>query len=335
MPVGFDVGTYNLIVSKRGEKEEIKNRKEVNCFLELPLENPFMFNMLKGANVPIIERDKVAYVVGQRAVDMAYTLPQIQLRRPMKDGCLNPQEKDAFRILSVMMHSLIGEVQNDQDVVYYSVPANAVNQETDADYHSAVLQSIFKAYKVNNKNIKAFPINEGLALIFAELADKQYTGVGISWGAGMVNLCYAIFSQPVFQMSLINSGDWIDKMAAKACGESTTVINKEKTKIDLSKPPTNLMERAIKTQFELLIQKTVSEIKKAIQSAGAKAHVERPLDIILGGGTCSPPGFVELFEEAVKESHWPIPVGKVIRPKDHLYSVANGCLLAAENSMIS
>lgn len=332
MPVGFDVGTYNLISSRRVENE-IKNRKEVNCFLELPLENRFMFNMLKSANVPIIEREKVAYVVGQRAVDMAYTLPQIQLRRPMKDGCLNPQEKDAFRILSIMIHSLIGEVEKDKDILYYCVPANAVNQETDADYHNSVLQSIFKAYNVNGKKVQAFPINEALCLVFAELFEKQYTGIGISFGAGMVNLCYSIFSQPVFQMSLVNAGDWVDKMAAKACGETPTVINKEKTKIDLTKPVNNLVERAIKTQYELLIQKTVSEIKKAIIAAGAKAHTEQPLDIILGGGTASPAGFVELFQEAVKESEWPIPVGQVKRPDDHLYTVARGALIAAENHM--
>jgi hypothetical protein len=334
MAIGFDVGTYNLISSRRGENSEIKSKKEVNCFLELPLENRFMFNMLKNAKVPIIERDKVAYVVGQAAVDMAYTLPQIQLRRPMKDGCLNPQEKDAFRILSIMMHSLIGEVKKDKEILYYSVPANAVNQETDADYHNSVLQSIFKAYKINGKTIQAFPINEGLALVFAELLEKNYTGVGISFGAGMVNLCYAIFGVPVFQMSLVNSGDWIDKMAAKASGESTTVINKEKTKIDLNNSPNTIIERAIKTQYELLIQKTVTAIKKAILEAGAKANTDQPLDIILGGGTASPPGFVELFRDAVKAADWPIPVAEVRRPDDHLYSVARGCLVAAENAQL-
>jgi len=332
MGIGFDVGTYNLVSSRRVENE-IKSRKEVNCFLELPLENRFMFNMLKNAKVPIIERDKVAYVVGQSAVDMAYTLPQIQLRRPMKDGCLNPQEKDAFRILSIMIHSLIGEVEKDKDILYYCVPANAVNQETDADYHTSVLQSIFKAYKVNNKTVQAFPINEALCLVFAELAEKQYTGIGISAGSGMINLCYSIFSQPVFQMPLVNAGDWLDKMAAKASGETPTVINKEKTKIDLTKPANTLLERAIKTQYELLIQKTVTEIKKAIIAAGAKAHTEQPLDIILAGGTASPPGFVELFKEAVKQSQWPIPVGEIRRPADWLYSVARGCLIAAENHM--
>lgn len=48
--------------------------------------------------------------------------------------------------------------------------------------------------------------------------------------AGMVNICYAMYGNPVFSFSIVNSGDWIDKQAAKATGESISFINKEKTK---------------------------------------------------------------------------------------------------------
>jgi actin-like ATPase involved in cell morphogenesis len=330
--IGFDCGTYNLICSKRGENGEVKSRKEVNAFLEIPLDNRFTFNMMKKAKVPLIERDNIAYVVGEAAVNLAYTL-QLDLKRPMKDGCLNPTEKDAFRILSIMIHSLIGEVTNDKEVIYYSVPSNAVNQETDADYHQKVLEDIFKKYKVKDKTIEAFPINEGLALIFAELMNKQYTGIGISFGAGMVNLCYAKWSTPVFQISSVNSGDWIDKMAAKATGESTTVINREKTKVDLLKSPTSLIERAIQAQYRILIEKTIATIRKAITEAGNKIRTEVPLDIVIGGGTASPNGFEQLVREAIESSPFPVPLGEIIKPKDHLYAVARGCLVAAENAV--
>lgn len=339
MAIGFDAGTYNLISSRRTPEGEIKSRKQVNCFIEFEVnnENRFLLNIMKTAKppVPVIERESKAYVVGQAAIDMAYTLPGVTLHRPMKDGCLNPQEKDAYKTLQIIIHSLVGEVDKDKEIVYYTVPANAINQETDANWHSSVLKSIFKSYNINNKTVQAFPVNEGLCLVLAELLEKQYTGIGISFGAGMVNLCYAIYGQPVFQISLVNSGDWIDKMAGKASGETSTVINKEKTKIDLGKYPTTLMERAIKTQYELLIQNTVASIKKGIVEAGTKAHTENPLDIVLAGGTASPPGFIELFTEAVKEAKWPIPVGEIKKPADHLYAVSRGALIAAENHSIN
>ena len=333
MPLGIDCGTFNLVVARRGEGDEIKSKREINAFLELPLENRFVFNMMKKAGVPLIERDKVAYVVGESAVNMAYTLNELSLKRPMKGGCLNPEEQDAFRILSIMIHSLIGEVDKDKDVVFYSVPANAVNEKTDADYHDKVLQSIFKAYKINGKTVNAQPINEALALIYAELGHKMYTGIGLSFGAGMVNLCHAIFAQPSFAFSLVNSGDWIDQQAARASSESPTIINKEKMKIDLTKPPSSLVERAIHGQYMILIERTVAEIKKALLGADKKIRSENPVDIIIAGGTSSPNGFTELMSEAIKASKWPIPVGEIKRPADHLYAVARGCLIAAEESM--
>lgn len=329
--IGCDCGTWNLVTSRRGENGEIKSKREINAFLEIPLDNPFTFNMLKKADVKLIERDKVAYVVGEAAVSLAYTL-QLDLRRPMKDGCLNPKEKDAARILAIMLHSLIGEVENDKEVVYYSVPANAVNQETDADYHQKVLEDIFKKYKVNGKTIQAYPVNEALALIFAELAERNYTGIGISAGAGQINVCYAIFSQPVFSFSSVNSGDWLDKMVAKATGETVTVANQEKMKVDLAAMPTSPIERAVKYQYEILLTKTIANIKKAVTEAGNKVRAREPLQIVLGGGTASPNGFVEMFKTIWDEADIGIPVENVIRPKDHLYAVARGCLVAAENA---
>lgn len=335
MALGFDCGTYNLICARRGEKNEVKYKKQVNAFIELPLEERYLFNMMKKANVPIWEKDSIAYVLGEHSVKMAYSLKdRIELKRPMRDGCLNPTEKDAYTILMVILHSLIGKVDTDGEILYYSVPANAINKETDAAYHTKVLESMFKKYKVEEKTIQAHPINEGLSLVYAELEDKNYTGIGISFGAGMVNFCYSIYAAEVSSFSIVNSGDWIDNQAAKACGETAAFINKEKTKIDLSKQPSGMVERAIMTQYRLMVENCFQNIKKAIVEKGNIRHPEDKIDIVIGGGTASPPGFVELVKEVVNEANLPFPIGEINRPEDHLYAVARGCLVAAEVSQV-
>jgi len=178
--------------------------------------------------------------------------------------------------------------------------------------------------------VEAHPINEGLALVYAELAEKAYTGIGISFGAGMVNLCFSIFGAPVFQFSLVNSGDWIDRMAARATGETPTYINKEKMKVDLTKDSDSLVQQAIKAQYEIMVQKTVTGIKKGLVEAGNKARADHPIDIVISGGTSSPKGFDDLFKKTITSTDMPVEVGEIIRPKDPLYSVARGCLIAAE-----
>lgn len=329
--VGYDAGTYNAIACKRNSDGNFVYKREINAFLELPLENRFVFNMMKQAGVPLVERENVAYALGEAAVNMAYTLPALELKRPMKDGCVNPKERDAFQIMNIMAHSLIDPVDSDETKLYYSVPANAINQETDADYHSKVLESIFKSY-VSDEGYKVTPkpINEALAIVYSELQKKAFTGVGVSCGAGMVNVCFAMYGNPIFQFAIVNSGDWIDKQAAKAVGESPTFINKEKTKVDLAKEPTNLVERAIITQYRLMIEKTVQGIREGLASAKQAVKSENPVDFVVAGGTSMAKGFTDIFSQTLKDAKLSIPVGEVIRPAEPLYSVAKGCLIAAE-----
>lgn len=335
MAIGFDVGTYNLVCCSRNDQGDLVYKREVNAFLSMPLENDFVFNMMKMANVPLILREdvKIAYALGEASVNMAYTMTQLELKRPMKDGCVNPKEQDAFHIMNVMIHSLLDEVQKDREVLCYCVPANAINEETDADYHQKIVEAIFKAYKSDKGyTVDARPINEGMALVYAELKDKMFTGIGVSCGAGMINVAFSLFGAPVFTFAIVNSGDWIDKQSAHATGETIAFINKEKTKIDLTKEPKSLVERAIMTQYQLMIEKTVMQIKKGLEGNKDKnAKLDAPVDFVVAGGTASPPGFDKMFEKLLREAKLPIEVGRVIRPADPIFSVARGCLVAAEN----
>jgi len=333
MAMGVDCGTYTLVSAKRDKANDFQLKKEINAFIEIPLENRFVFNMMKSAGVPLIEKDKMGYALGEAAVNMAYTLPSLELKRPMKDGCVNPKEKDAFQIMSIMLHSLIDPPARDGEKLFYTVPANAINVETDADYHSKVLQAIFKGYESEEGyKVDPVPINEALAVVYAELAKKAYTGVGISCGGGQVNVCYAMYGNPIFQFSLVNSGDWIDRQSAKATGESPTFINKEKTKVDLRKEPQNLVERAIITQYRLMIEKTIQGIKEGLANAAKSVKSEHPVDFIVAGGTASATGFTDIFAEVLKQADLSIHVGDVIRPSEPLFSVAKGALIAAENA---
>lgn len=335
--LGFDCGTYNLVCCSRGEENKFIYDREVNAFIEISLEDNFTYQMMKTCDdpVPLIKRKNKAYGIGEKAVRMAYTIAALDLKRPMQAGCVNPKERDAFEVLNIMIHSLLeGNVKDGNDLLYYSVPANAINEETDAEFHQKTLQSVFDGYESENKSkVQAYPINEGLALVYAELKENNYTGLAASFGAGMCNICFAMFGAPVFQFALVNSGDWIDKQAAKATGETTTFINQEKTKVSLNKAPENLVERAIQTQYRIMIEKTVNGIKKGLSDIGKKARTDKPMDIVIAGGTSMPVGFDTLFRDIIKQADLPLALGNIIRPSDPLLSVSRGCLIAAENSL--
>ena len=101
-------------------------------------------------------------------------------------------------------------------------------------------------------------------------------------------------------------------------------------KVDLTKEPSSLVDRAIQTQYRIMIEKTVSGIKSGLVDAGKKARTQNAVDIIIAGGTSLPVGFDSLFKTVVEQAKLPIQVGEIVRPKDALFSVARGCLIAAE-----
>lgn len=340
---GIDVGSYNLVSCRRNKDNNFEFIKEVNAFIKIPLDNPFVFNMIKSSEwkdekgriikVPIIERENIGYILGEAAVQMAYSFGNIDLHRPMSSGCVNPKEIDAFQILNIMLHSMINAKQ-DGEPLCYCIPAESMNtEEIDINYHQKILESIFKSYR-SEEGYKVNPIfiNEALALIYSELSLKGFSGIGISFGSGLINACYSLFSNPLIKFSINNnSGDWIDRQVAKATGESPSFVNIEKTKISLSKPGNTLMERAIKTQYEIMIEKAIQGLQKGFANLKG-GQIGKEADCVVAGGVSSPEGFVELFEEALNKAKLPLKIGKIFRPEDPLLSVARGCCLAAEAS---
>ena len=72
-------------------------------------------------------------------------------------------------------------------------------------------------YEVNS-------INEGLATVYAEMEESNYSGIGISCGGGLCNVCLAYLSVPVLSFSMPKAGDFIDHSAASVTGERANRI---------------------------------------------------------------------------------------------------------------
>ena len=64
------------------------------------------------------------------------------------------------------------------------------------------------------------------------------------------------------------------------------------------------------------------------------ARLDEPINIVVAGGTASPPGFDTLFEKFIREAKLPIDVGLIIRPEKPVLGVAQGALIAAENASV-
>ncbi|MEW6216026.1 MAG: hypothetical protein AB1478_12620, partial [Nitrospirota bacterium] len=164
-----------------------------------------------------------------------------------------------------------------------------------------------------------------------ELADKNFTGIGISLGAGMVNVCLSYISVPIFKFSVTKAGDWIDQQVAVAVDEAASRVSAIKeSSLDLSKErDLSKIESAFSIYYNHLIEYVIENIKQEFNKVGGMPGMVEPMTIVLSGGTSLPNGFRERFKKILDQLKLPVPIGEVRMAAQPLRSVAKGALIAA------
>jgi hypothetical protein len=106
------------------------------------------------------------------------------------------------------------------------------------------------------------------------------------------------------------------------------VIKEEQ--LDLSRDPKDGLEKALHIYYDDLVVTLVEALRKHILTAEKLPKTDRPLPIVLAGGTAKPRGFRERFDKVLRERRWPIEIGPVRLASDPLTATARGALIAAQ-----
>jgi actin-like ATPase involved in cell morphogenesis len=327
--VGLDIGT-GFISCAEEEEGNIKFRKVRDAFFKL---NPSKFlegsannfgeGMLKNAGAHYVKVDDQLYVLGDDAFKFANLFHQ-ECLRPMHKGVLNSKQPVSNLMVSELVKAVAGPPQAEDDILYYCVPADPIDADFDVEYHKQILNGTFKDLGYKNINV----MTEGLAVVYSELSDTQYTGIGMSFGAGMVNIVLGI---PVFAFSLSRGGDWIDSHAANHSEETSNVITAIKEKADFSLgDETTGIQRAICIYYESLLVYVVEQFKELYARTPKKQlpNVTMEMPLVIAGGTSLMLGFVERLRELVSED-FPVPISEVKHAENPLFAVSNGLRRAA------
>ena len=318
--VGLDCGTMHL-VSARSDTDDVRITR--NVFLEVDKDD-----IPQMADISYIESDEGdAYVIGTHAFELANMLGQ-KVSRPMEKGLISSSEDNAVDVLTLMIKDLIGETKDKEVYCSYSIPAEAIDDERSVTYHEGVFGRILNALGVNHTSV-----NEGMAIIFSECAKEKFSGIAISFGAGMANVAIAYKGIEVLKFSTARAGDWIDKQVAADTGSIPNRVTNKKERYMKLKGEVNIKNKRDKKMLEALYyyHKALIEytIKKIIKEFKDKVDIELddPIPIVVSGGTSLPEGFVSLFDQAIMKEDLPFEVSEIRRAKNPLTAVANGLLI--------
>jgi hypothetical protein len=324
---GLDIGTVNLVAAEEGDDGQVMLRNQRNAFIDIPVEDESTKVRLTQLKVPYVVYGKRMYVIGDTAFDLANVLNK-NLRRPMKDGLLSPKEVDAVPIMKLIIENVLGQPREEGENCYYCVPAEPIDSELNVAYHRDVFNSV-----ISKLGYKPSSIVEGQALVLAELAEDDFTGIGISCGGGMFNVSVSYKSLPCLTFSTSRAGDWVDGNVARVLGikPPKAQLIKEKKIKDLLKPG-NREEEAVSIYYRELIKYTFSNIAERFRNAENMPEFPDPICVVMGGGTSLVPGFISLVKDEVKKLDFPIPIREIRHAEDPFYAVAKGCLMGALTS---
>ena len=320
MAKGLDIGTMNIICAEK-DREDIVFTQQRNAFMDLE-SSDLTKTMLDISKVLYIENENGISLLGEDAFKFA-TIFEKEARRPMTQGIISPKEKEAIPIMKLIVERVLGSPHNRNETLYISTPAEPIDTDMNVLYHKKTMEALTKGLKYDTHII-----DEGLAVIYSELSDYNFTGIGISVGAGLTNVTLAYLATPLMSFSIARGGDWIDTQAANATGMPKEHITATKEKISkLSKEvKMGSIEGALTVYYDALITYVIKNLDRKLSDI-TPPKVAFP--VAIAGGSAEPEGFFEMFEKKLKESKLRVELSKIKHVKDPLLSVARGCLIAA------
>jgi len=334
---GLDVGTMFMLSAKsvKGKPNDVELKTLRNMYLGV---SPDMIESSEMASTDLDyvesknENGEVEsiYIIGEDSFRFANIFGKAA-KRPMRKGVITTEEVDAIDVLTLMVEKLVGHSDGTGRCVY-SIPAQSVDIDIPPVlYHERVFGKILKSLGFESK-----PLNEAMAIIFSECQNTNFTGIAISFGAGLTNVACAYKGTPTLTFSISRGGDWIDESVSESLGvvQSRVTSVKEKT-LDVTGPTSsNKKERRVQEALCYYYAEIINYVLKVFvnefEESSEGLEIDEELPIIVSGGTSKPKGFVDLFKQLFSQTlGFPYSVSEIRQAKDPLTAVALGNLVYA------
>lgn len=327
--VGLDLGTMNVIAARRREGK-VQFSRIRDAFLDV---NKDARDMLKVRQTSFLELGDKVIILGDEAINVASIFNR-EARRPMARGVISDDE-DAQVVLRELVKNVLGHPRGENEICYYSIPAEAINDDNKVTYHKKMFAKILR-------EMGYIPVakNEAYAICMSECAKDGFSGLTMSWGAGMVNVCltYATMPSPELQFAVAQSGDWIDHYSAKSINSvASRVVQVKEKGINLMNaregdPRELRIREALVFHYEQAIEDVLSLVHARFMKLKDRISLPNPVPLVLAGGTTQAKGFLDLFKRVFGSvDDFSMPISEIRLASDPLNAVANGLLVCALN----
>jgi actin-like ATPase involved in cell morphogenesis len=325
-----DVGTSNIVVTRQAEDGTFVSKFHRNMLYPLEINEESM-DLLDRSSYAYIKTDEKFYIIGDDGLSLVNALGKGTIIRPMQNGLLTPSSQSS-ELLFQIIKAVVGDPIVPNEPLRYTVPASS-NSDNDNLFHQKVLDSFF-----TKLGFAAKPVNEAMAVMFDCNAKMKLngeevpmSGIAVSCGAGMWNICMSFKGMSLIEFSCTKSGDFLDQQVEKVTGVSSNRVMRIKEKLlNLDKvDETDRVQTALSIYYDEMISRMIHEISNKFKDKSSA--LEGEIEIVVAGGTSMPPGFCKRFELAVKKNNMPFKI-YAVRHADHPFtSVSEGACIRARS----
>lgn len=180
-------------------------------------------------------------------------------------------------MMQELLRSLLGTAKHARQKLFFSVPAAPAGAADTATFHEASLRQMLTELGYDAKSV-----SEGLAVVYSELEGSNYTGIGISVGGGLCNVCMSYLAVPVISFSVPKAGDYIDASAASVTNEMATRMRlvKENTFV-FGGVQQEKAHQVISVYYDDLIHSLVAAMKEVFTKSKSLPRLGRPIPMVL------------------------------------------------------
>lgn len=327
-PIGLDIGTTSIVAAGT-DGSGVQTNRRMNAFYPVDASG-MVRKALEKDSVDYFAGNDTLYVLGDAAENFA-TMHGSCIRRPVARGILNPQEPVSVHILKALLDATVVKAQAENETICFSMPAEPCDGTVSTVFHESVIKM-----HLRDLGYHPVPVHEGLAVVLAELENRNFTGIGISIGGGMCNVCLAYLAVPVVSFGLQKGGDYIDHMVSQAVGEPVSRVRAYKENgLQLSRTGGKTVETALQVYYADVFSDLLKSLCRVLKASDNIPRISGGMPVVLSGGSVSPDGCLELFNKTLQEHPLPVDISEVRVAEQPLYSTARGLLHMAQEEGVS
>jgi len=286
----------------------------------------------------------IPYVVcqNQLVVPMASSSDLVNALNPgtcdvLPGGVIPTGDPPARQLAALLIESLLPRANGPRGVCVIGRPALGAGEQSGKRFEASYQ---FAAQLARLRGYRPVPMNPALALVLAEMARDNFTGLGLVLGASGCDLVLAQHGNQIAAERIDRGGAWLDAGLALALrlerftGDGLRAWDleraarlKESAWLTEGSPPE---QQPLMTLYRQLLAEIAAAVARLLEACPMAANLPQPLALVYGGGAAQPAGFGALLYQALQSARGLIAQVEPRRSCASSYTIARGLLIWAE-----